>query len=154
QPAVPPPGPQPGPPPQAQAPVQEPMTVMLHKSARSAARRGDCKAIEILGKRVRELDPEYHRTAFAVDQVLLDCHPGIAVDNHGMPVTERRPQQAVEPVSKPEHPGNGAIRTGGYMFGIGLLVGLGSGLLLAADVFIGVFGMTAAVILVGLGLII
>lgn len=129
--------------------------MMLHKSARSAARRGDCKAIEILGKRVLELDPEYHRTAFAVDPVLLRCRPGVAVDNMGVPVPVVLPQQqAVAPIKPPEHAGSAAIRTGGYMFGIGLLVGLGSALLLAADVFAGVFGVTAAVILVGLGLII
>jgi hypothetical protein len=157
-----PPQPQPGgpvAPPPGQPPLQaqEPMHIMLHKSARSAAKRGDCKAIEVLGKRVYELDAEYHRTAFATDPLLINCRPGVAVDNVGRPLPPPAPVAAQPVIKPPDKPGTKGLRVGGYMFGIGLAVGAGSALLVAveADIAIlGLFGLTAAVILVGLGLII
>jgi hypothetical protein len=164
-PAQPPPlAPQPPPPPAqpvpqvpAGPPVQEPMQVLLHKSARSAAKRGDCRAIEILGKRVRELDAEYYRTAFATDPVLINCRPGTVIEQP-LPQTVAPPPTApAGPIEKPAHPGSKGLSTGGYLFGIGLLVGLGSLLLVSVEsdiALIGLFGLTAAVILVGLGLII
>jgi hypothetical protein len=56
--------------------------------------------------------------------------------------------------AKPERPGSGGLRVGGYMFGIGLVVGLGSFLIVAAGSFAGLFGLTLAAVLVGIGLIV
>lgn len=138
-------------------PPQQPMHVLLHKSARSAARRGDCRALEVLGNRVQELDAEYHRTAFQTDPLIAACRPGVTLDAAGNLVLQPVPDASAaqtEDVKPPPHPGSKAISAGGYMFGIGLIAGLGGALLLAADVFIGVIGITAAVILVGLGLLV
>jgi hypothetical protein len=55
---------------------------------------------------------------------------------------------------KKPHPGSGGLKAGGYMLGIGLLVGLASALIISAGSFAGVFGLTLAVILCGLGLIV
>ena len=129
------------------------MHVLLHKSARNAARRGDCKAIAILGKRVAELDAEYYRTSYATDTILINCRPGISDE----PLQPTAPVAQPTNLKPPEHPGNKGLRVGGYMFGIGLAIGAGSALLLAipSDIAIlGLFGITAAVIMVGLGLII
>jgi hypothetical protein len=154
-----PPAQQPAAPQPAPPPAQEPMHIMLHKSARSAAKRGDCRSIAILGKRILELDAEYHRTAFATDPLIINCRPGVAVDNFGRPMPAAPPPVAAQPteLKPPEHPGNKGLRVGGYLFGIGLAVGAGSALILAipGDIAIlGLFGLTAAVILVGLGLLI
>ena len=56
-----------------------------------------------------------------------------------------------EPKSKP---GEKGIRAGGYMLGIGLIFGLVGLLLVAAEAFVGLFALTIAVILFGIGLIV
>lgn len=142
-------------------PSPEPAHVKLHQAARSAARRGDCRAIDILGRRVRELDENYHRMTFSADPLIANCRPGQMVDANGQPVLA--PPSATQPmVQQPEakpqgHPGSVGLRVGAYMLGIGLAIGLVSALLISvgSDVaIVGVFGMTAAVIGVGIGLLV
>jgi len=141
-------------------PGQEPMPVLLHKSARTAARRGDCRAIGILGKRIHELDATYYETSFRTDPMIVNCRPGVPVDERGAPLPATAPPpppETVEAARKGEHPGQQGLRVGGYMFGIGLGIGLLSIVLVSTSsdiALLGLFGLTAAVILVGLGLII
>lgn len=45
----------------------------LHDRARAAASRDDCKAVIELGRRIRELDPRYHRERFSRDEQVRAC---------------------------------------------------------------------------------
>lgn len=56
--------------------------------------------------------------------------------------------------TKKPHPGSRGLKAGGYMLGIGLLVGLVGVVIVSAGSFAGVFGLTLAVVLCGLGLIV
>ena len=130
-----------------------PLARTLRDAARNAARRGDCRSIEIIGNRVRELDPTYHELVFQTDPVIGSCKPGVS-QLRPVPATSARVT-----AESPQHPGNGGLRAGGYMLGIGMLTGLGSAVLLGIGgsasgiAVVGVIGLTVAVILVGLGLI-
>jgi hypothetical protein len=133
------------------------MAEVLTKSARSAARRGDCHTIEVLRPKVQELDPVYYNQHFAADPVINGCRPGVSTLPPPEPEGPLRPSSergTVDPSVKGPHPGSTGLRVGGYMLGIGLVVG-GAGLAIAdAGAFVGVFAVTAGVILVGIGLIV
>ncbi|MDB4959233.1 MAG: hypothetical protein JWO36_6802 [Myxococcales bacterium] len=143
-------------PPSGPAPFEPkvPMARTLRDAARNAARRGDCGSIEIIGKRVRELDPDYYELVFKPDPVITSCRQGVA-----KPVPVRRhAAEPAAPVEPTAHPGSGGLSAGGYMLGIGFLTGIGGAVLVGIGAesgvaVVGVIGLTVAVILVGLGLI-
>lgn len=130
------------------------MAEMLTKSARSAARRGDCTTIEVLRGHVQEIDAAYYAANFANDPEILSCKQGVSRDPPQAPVAHLSPGTHYDNNTRPPHPGSTGLRVGGYMLGIGAAVGLGSALILDAGAFVGVFGITAGVILVGIGLIV
>jgi hypothetical protein len=58
-------------------PAAEGSLVAIHTgSARSAARRGDCRTARMLGEKVRQLDADYYRSVFAVDAEINGCVAG------------------------------------------------------------------------------
>jgi len=48
-------------------------------TAESAAFRGDCVAVRMLGQRVRQLDADYFNAAFVTNPVIVGCRQGVAV---------------------------------------------------------------------------
>jgi len=137
-------------------PVPAPsMAELLTKSARSASRHGDCATIEILRERVKTLDPAYYAANFANDPVIAACRPGVSTEPPPPPPVQPPPPEPQYDNKTPQpHPGTAGLRAGGYILGIGLIVGLGSLLIVDSGVFAGVFGITAGVILVGIGLLV
>jgi len=169
-----PPGPSaPTAPPGPSAPTAPPPLTeveILTQSARVAARKGDCRAIEMLGARVLELDPTYYHTIFQPDPEILSCTPG--VDRDAPPPRPPRTRSVfprkrgevayvpsrspVAPAKKQDHPGEGGLRIGGYMFGIGFGIGLVSAAMLSTEALVGpgLVGLTVGVLMVGIGLIV
>ncbi len=163
-PLMPPGGPvqQPAPPP-AQAPTTAPvdpgtpiptgpalpdsLTVvrMLTRLARNAAYKGNCKSVDTIGRRIRDIDPAFHARVFATDKLLTDCLPGVATARPG--ATEPESDELPEP----RHPGSKGMRTGGYMLGVGLIISVVSIPLIY--VVVGIFTLTAGVVLMALGLV-
>ncbi|HLL20697.1 MAG TPA: hypothetical protein VK427_01125 [Kofleriaceae bacterium] len=116
----------------------------LTQSARIAARRGDCRATEVLGARVAEIDLTYYQTVFATDPEILTCQAGISREPPGpaMPSKHR--------------PGSTGLRVGGYMLGVGFGIGLVSVILLNAGGAggVGLVGLTVGALMIGIGLLV
>jgi hypothetical protein len=127
-------------------PPSVPMAGLLTDSARTAAREGSCESVAFYGRRVRELDPAYFEAVFVRDPVIANCKQRV-LPAHRM---------SAEPEEKKSHPGEGGLRAGGYMLGIGLITGLVSVLFVAFEPLVvpGLIGLTVAVLLFGIGLIV
>jgi hypothetical protein len=105
--------------------------------------------VAILGSRVRDVDPAFYEQVFAINPEIVNCRPG-PPPPPGPVMGQATPY--VDP-NRPK-PGERGIRAGGYMLGIGLIFGVVGALLIAAEAFVGVFAITIAVILFGVGLIV
>jgi hypothetical protein len=113
---------------------------MLTQLARRAAKLGHCTSVNRIGHRVRSIDADFYTRVFANDPLLANCAEG------------NDDEDAVPEVKAPKHPGVGGLRTGGYILGVGVIVSLVSIPLIVA--IIGLFTLTAGVILMGIGLIV
>lgn len=154
------PGPAPAPTPAPVAPVSppteggDPVARTLYQSAIRAARAGRCQDVAILGNKVRDVDPAFYTQVFSVNAEIVNCNPNSApsmVQQPPPPPPLAGPQYVDPNAPKP---GERGIRAGGYMLGIGLIFGLVGALLVSAEVFAGVFALTIAVVLFGIGLIV
>jgi len=109
-----------------------------------------------LGRYILSIDRDFFKQSFSADPRLAECvHQVAKVDRDNAERYEQLHPQAPEPEEPPKpHAGEKGLRAGGYMLGIGLLVGFVSlgGLYLGAFPF--VFGVTAGVLLVGIGLLV
>ena len=143
------------PPPAAPTPPANSMVPQLTENARVAARSGDCRQVGQLGRYVKDLDPAYFTETVRKDPELRACLQQLAVFERPPPqqvqVSQPPPAAEPDPDDKP-YPGQGAVRAGGYMLGIGLVVGLISAAAVNAS-FGFVFGVTLGVLLVGIGLL-
>ena len=141
----------PVPPPQP-ADVAGEVNVLL-TNVRFAAQRGQCEAVEFLGKRIADLDPEAYRSRYLTDRGVIECKEYL------------RQRQTVEAQQRASAPGAGTcedpkplankmardkvIGTGGWMLGIGLITGVhGIAAVNASD------GLAAVAITVGAGLLV
>lgn len=127
----------------------------LTASARLAARRGDCRSIDVLGKRVFELDPTYYNTIFKVDPEILSCQQGFDRDAAPPPPRPVPPAWQTQPMTTRRHPGSTGLKVGGYMLGVGF------GVLLVAALAaqgggegVALVGLTVGVLMIGIGLIV
>lgn len=72
---------------------------LLTRSARNAARLGDCSTVAFLGKRVRDLDADHYRRVFVSDPVIQGCgRPAVASDARlEPPASAQRVTATLEP---------------------------------------------------------
>lgn len=147
------PTPAPAPPIAPPAPAGDPVARTLYQSAIRAARQGRCQDVAILGNKVRDVDPAFYAEVFAINPEIVNCNPNNAP---GVAAPAPPPPAMSQPYADPDRPkpGDRGIRAGGYMLGIGLIFGAIGALLVAAEVFAGVFALTIAVVLFGIGLIV
>jgi len=141
------------------APVpQQTQVEILTQSARIAARRGDCRAIDVLAKRVYELDPVFYNTIFRPDPEITSCQQGFDRNTPPPPPRQPPPGWGGPATTSKHHPGSTGLKVGGYMFGIGFGIGLVGILLLQgssdAAIGIGLVSVTVGVLMVGIGLIV
>jgi hypothetical protein len=137
----------------ASLPLHQKLDLLLG-NARAAAARGECRTVTSLGRYILELDRDYFKSTFAADPELAACVRKVA--------KEDRETRARAPVAPPEpptatsnhYPGQAGVRAGGYMLGIGAITFVISVLGLSAGAFPFIFGATAGVLLVGLGLLV
>ncbi len=132
-------------------PAQEVEVLMMN--VLFAAQRGQCEAVDFMGRRIAELDPNTYRTRFLGDRGVQNCKEMMRQRAATM-MNQRGP--AVDCASDASMANRLArskvIGTGGWMLGIGLITGLLS--LAVVESGIGVFGLTlGAGLLVG-GLIV
>jgi hypothetical protein len=131
----------------APPPAKDPLAPKFFAAAQRAAQRGDCKGVEDFSRYVRRTDPEYHANVFVND-------PAIATCLHGQLPPGMTPEQA--PPGPRARPGAKGLKVGAYLLGIGVVVGGLSAAVLSTGsnaALLGAFGLTAAVILVAMGLI-
>ena len=129
-------------PPGAVDTTQEVEILMVNVLA--AAQRGQCEAVDFMGRRIAELDPNTYRSRFLADRGVQSCkemmrqrgmNPPMAADCADSTALAHKLARSK------------VIGTGGWMLGIGLITGLVS--LAAIESGIGVVGLT-----VGAGLLV
>src|SRR5262249_14696737 len=114
----------------------------LTRGARVLAQRGDCQNVALIGRRIRQISQNYYDNVFRNDPEIAPCLSALPAP---VPVQP----QAVPPH---EHAGVGGLRVGAYMMGIGLITGVVSVPFVSAGP--GVIGLTIAVLLVAIGLLV
>jgi hypothetical protein len=143
-----------GPPPQPVPVPAQTQVETLTQSARIAARRGDCRSIDVLGKRVFELDPTYYNTIYRVDPEILSCQQGF--DRDGVPPPGRPvpPAWQQQPMTTRRHPGATGLKVGGYMLGVGFGILLIAALIAESAEGVALVGLTVGVLMIGIGLVV
>jgi hypothetical protein len=109
-----------------------------------------------LGRYILAIDRDFFRESFSGDAQLSDCVHRVAKQDReaAQRYQALHPQQPAEEEPPKAHAGDKGLRAGGYMLGIGLVVGVVSLGGLSAGAFPFVFGLTAGVLLVGIGLLV
>jgi hypothetical protein len=144
-----------GAPPARPVPVpQQTQVETLTQSARIASRRGDCRSIDVLGKRVFELDPTYYNTIFKVDPEILACTQGFDREAAPPPGRPIPPAWQAQPMTTRRHPGTTGLKVGGYMLGVGFGVLLVAALIAESAEGAALVGLTVGVLMIGIGLVV